>query len=240
MVRCLEQITVGPSHYEVAVITVTSGISICKSKFEIRESVCNKEELEENREESNWVRFWANTSIIITDCRVSNMLLVIGSVKVFTIPARGKENLRSYCVAMMDRERMSITTRTKAHQRKSSVRLIAIVISSSEWVTGYHPEAIRKSHRYGSIIAVLASRCVVASPKQIVYRGTSPGHQFPHAVGHLVVHLRDPVVTVVDCLVAGGGIGCLGIPGYHGASEGVTSYDAVYVGSGYTRVNDRV
>jgi len=94
-VSSLEQIAVGPSHYEVTVVTISCGISVCKSKFEIGIGARIKEELEENRQKSNWVRLWAHTAIIITDSRVRHMAFVIGRIKVFTIPARGEVNLSS-------------------------------------------------------------------------------------------------------------------------------------------------
>jgi len=83
----LEQIAVSPSHYKVTVVTITSGISVCKGEFEIRDVAGHKEELEENGEESNRVRFRAHTSIVRSNCRVSHMTLVIRGVKVNSIPA---------------------------------------------------------------------------------------------------------------------------------------------------------
>jgi hypothetical protein len=67
--------------------TKSCGISVCKSEFEICEGAGVIEELVENRKESNRVRFWAYTTIIITDCRVSHMTFVIRSVKVYPVPA---------------------------------------------------------------------------------------------------------------------------------------------------------
>lgn len=52
--------------------------------------------------------------------------------------------------------------------------------------------------------------------------------------------MRDPVVTAIDCLVAGGGIGLGGIHWSHSALEGITSNYAVNVGRSNTRLDDRV
>jgi len=86
-VSSLEQSAVSPSHHEVTMVTKSCGISVCKSKFEICVGASVEEELEENGQESNRVRFWAHTTIKITDCRVSHMTLVIRRGKVYPIPA---------------------------------------------------------------------------------------------------------------------------------------------------------
>jgi len=77
MMSSLEKITVGPAHYEVTMVTITGGISVCKSKFGICDCVSDKEELVENGEQSNWVRLWAYTAIIITNFRVSYVTFVV-------------------------------------------------------------------------------------------------------------------------------------------------------------------
>jgi len=55
MVGSLELSTVGPSHYEITMVTVTSGISICKSKFVIFVHPGGEEELIEKRKDGFWV-----------------------------------------------------------------------------------------------------------------------------------------------------------------------------------------
>jgi len=52
--------------------------------------------------------------------------------------------------------------------------------------------------------------------------------------------LRNPVVAVVDCLVAGGFVGLVGIHWSHGTTEGIASGYAVYVGGGDTWLDDGV
>jgi len=242
VVSSLEQIAVGPAHYEVTVVTMTGGISVCKSEFEICDFCGFEEELVENGEESNWVRCWAHASIVVTDCRVSHVTFVIRSVKVFPIPARGEENLRSHPVAPMRRKPWEIAARTKAHYRDGFLCLIACVKSASVGVSSDHPESIRKSQRDGSVIAVLGGWRVVASPQQIVHRRTAPRHQLPHSVRFSeVIQRRDPVVAVVDCLVAGGGVGDrFTVVCSHGALEGVASDHAVDVGGGDAWLDDGV
>jgi len=66
----LEQSAVGPSHYKVAMVTKTSGISVRKSEFSVSVGASVKEKLVENGHESNRVRLRAHTTIKITDCRV--------------------------------------------------------------------------------------------------------------------------------------------------------------------------
>jgi len=242
MVSSLEQIAVGPSHYKITMVTITSGISICKSKFDIREFGCLEEELKENGEESFRVRFRAHSRVISTTHWVRHVTLVIGSVKVYPIPTRWEENLSSDRVTMMGRERVEIAARAsaKANHLNSYVRQIAAVVGASRWVTGNHPEAIGKSQRNGSGIAVLTTRNVVASSKQIVDRRTAEGNQFPHSIRCLVVQSGNPVVAVVYCLVASGSSGVLSIGWSHGALEGISADYGVYVGAGNTRIDDGI
>jgi len=108
----LEQIAVGPTHYEVTVVTITSGIAVCKSEFGIGDIECLEEKLVENREEGFWVRFRAHTTVIITDCRVSHVTFVIGSVEVFAIPAGGEEYFSSDGVAAIGRKSLVFTALT--------------------------------------------------------------------------------------------------------------------------------
>jgi len=155
-VSSLEQSAVGPSHYEVTVVTKTSGISVCKSEFAIGgtgvEGFSLEEELVENGQESNRVRFWAHTAIIITDCRVRHMTFVIIRVKVFPIPARGEVYLRSHNIALTWRKPLVLyrTTIENAHYVNGSICNIAVVLRTSKRVTSNHPEAIGKSQRYNA------------------------------------------------------------------------------------------
>jgi len=52
--------------------------------------------------------------------------------------------------------------------------------------------------------------------------------------------MRDPVVTMVDGLVTGGGVGFGGIHGSHCALEGITSDDGVDMGGGDAGLDDGV
>jgi len=171
-VSSLEQIAVGPSHYEVTVVTKTCGISVCKSEFVICVGTSFEEELVENGQESNRVRLWAHTTIIITNCRVSHMTSVIRRVKVFPIPARGEVYLRSHCVALTRRKPIVFFRATikNAHDSHCSLCEITVVLSSSGSVTSNHPEAIRKSQRHNGLVADLEIWRIVTSPLLIVYR----------------------------------------------------------------------
>jgi len=55
-----------------------------------------------------------------------------------------------------------------------------------------------------------------------------------------VVQLRNPVVTAIEGLVAGGFVGLGGIQWTHGTSEGITSDDVVNVATWNTGIDDRV
>jgi len=253
-VSMLERSAVGPSHYEVTVETKSCGIAICKSKFVICEGASIKEELVENGKEGNRVRFWAHTTIVITNCRVSHMTFVIRSVKVNPVPARWEVHLGSHFVAMSSRKTWSLFLANRnaifisqAHHMNGSLRRIAVVLSSSQRVTGNHPEVIGKGHRYfgrslsGRVVAFLETWSVVASPELIINRVVSERYHLPHFVrGSVVVHLRNPVIAVVDSLVAGGFVGMVGIHRSHHALEIVTSNDAVYVLGGNARLDDGV
>jgi len=219
-VSSLEQITVGPSHKEVTMETQGSRICVGKGKFVIREGASLKEKLEENRKESNRVRLWANTGIIIADCRVSHMAFMVRSIKVDTIPARGEVNLGSHYAAVAGRKPGALfrgNTNTffiisQANHVNGSLGRIAVVLSASVRVASNHPESIWKSHWYfggfGSrVVAVFKARSVVTSSKLIVYCVVTEGDNLPHIVWSLVVQLRNPVVAVIECLVAGGLIG---------------------------------
>jgi len=144
MVSRLELIAVGPTHYEVTVVTITSGIAVCKSEFGISDIGCFEEELVENREESNRMRFRAYTCIIITSCRVRHVTLVIGSVEVFAIPAGGEEYLSSDSVTAVGRKPIESATCSEAHERYRSVGLVAVVVCASERIPSNHPKSIRK------------------------------------------------------------------------------------------------
>jgi len=237
---------VSPSHYKITVKTITCGISICKSKsVNVVVDAGGVEKLVEERKESLWVRFRAHTKIKITNVRVSHVTLVIGSVKVDAIPARGEVHLPSGGVAFKGREPVGRTAvATNAIHVNGSMCAIAVVEGSSCRITSNHPEADRESQRFGKIrsfvVALRPSRSVIASPELIVYRRTTIFHHLPHFVRSLVVQLRNPVVTVVERLVASGLSGLEGIRWSHGALEGVTSNDVMDVSSWNTRIYDGV
>jgi len=241
-VSILEQSAVGPSHYKVAMVTKTSGISVRKSEFSVSVGTSVEEKLVENGYESNRVRLRAHTSVKITNCRVRHMTFMICRVKVDSIPARGEVYLGSHRVALTRREPVVLyrTTIKNTHYMDRSVCNIGVVLSSSKRVTGDHPESIGKSHGYLGLVASLDTWSVVASPLLIVNRGTFPMDHLPRFVCPLVVQLRDPVVAVVDCVVAGGFVGLGGVHWSHGATEGVTAGYAVNVGGGDTRLDDGV
>jgi len=241
-VSSLEQTTVGPSHYEVTVVTISCGISVCKSKFVICEGASVEEELVENGKESNRVRFWAHTAIKITDCRVRHMTFVVRRVKVFPIPAGGEVYLRSHCVALTWRKPFVLYRATieNAHYMNSSLCGVTVVLSASERITRNHPESIGESQRHNALVTGPDARCVVASPLLIVHRRMGPWHQLPHVVCSHVVQMRYPVIAVVNCLVAGGCGGLRGIHWSHVALEGVSANDAVHVGGGFARLDDGV
>jgi len=68
----LEQSSVGPSHDEITVQAITSGITISKSKVGdiVSERAGVVEELVEEREEGNWVRLGTHSSVVVTNCGV--------------------------------------------------------------------------------------------------------------------------------------------------------------------------
>jgi len=240
-VSSLEQIAVGPSHYEVTVVTITSAISVCKNKFGICEGGSFEEELVENGQESNRVRLWAHATIIIPNSRVRHMTFVIRRVKINPIPTRGEVYLRSQCFALMGRKPVVSSPVTETHERNSSLCQIAVVVRSSCSFSGNHPESIRKSQRHGIRIARPGSRMVVASPDLIIHRRPAPRHQLPQLVRPLMIHGRNPIVAVVDGLVAGGDIGDLvGIRRAHEALERVATDDVVNVAAGHARCDDGV
>jgi len=240
-VSSLEQIAVGPSHYEVTVVTITCGISICKNKFGIWIGFRFEEELIENGQESNRVRFWAHTEIIIPDRRVRHMTFVIRRIKVYSIPARGEIYLRPQNFALVRRKPVESSPVTEASKGNGSLSVIAVVVSASQSVTRNHPESIRKSQRRNAMIARPQTGRVIASPYLIVHRRTVPYNQLVLLVGHLMVHVRHPIIAVIDGLVAGGEIGNLvGIEGSHETLKGIATDDAVNVTTGCAGSDDGV
>jgi len=154
-VSSLEQSSIGPSHYEVTMETISSRIAICKSKFEIREETSCEVELKENGEDGNRVRFRADTTVIITIRRVRHVTLVVSRVHVFTIPAGREVDLSSQLVALFVWQSVVTATLTVAHNGNSAMGKIRLIEGASRRVTSNHSETIRRSHRRIRIIWIL-------------------------------------------------------------------------------------
>jgi len=135
--------------------TISSSVTICKRKFEIREETSREVELKENGEDGNRVRFRADTTVIITKRRVSHMTLVIRRVHVYTIPAGREVDLSSQLVALFGWQSVVVTTLTIAHYGNSALGKIRMIEGASSRVTGNHSETIRESLRGMRIIWIL-------------------------------------------------------------------------------------
>jgi len=146
-VSSLKFVAVSPPHDEVTVISITSGITTAESEtVEILDVLSLKEKLEENGKDSNGVGLGANSSIVVTNCGVSNMAVVVGSVKILTIPARREIHLGPQGATVTSGESRVLTIWSiKAHNRNGLLCKVVVVLSTSSGITSNHSETIGES-----------------------------------------------------------------------------------------------
>jgi len=239
----LEESSVGPSHDEVTMKTVSSGITVGKSEaVEVGVRAGIEEELIEQGEDGDGVGLGAHTTVVVSDSRVGHMAHVVRGINVDTVPARGEVHLRPHEIASPGREPWVLhgPSVVHAHDRDGTLSGIRVVLVTTVRVTSNHPKPIGERQGDEALVARRGGGGVVACSLLVVVRGALEGDQFEHVV-RVVVQVGDPVVAVVQGLVAGGVGGALGEHGaIHGPVEGIATNNAVSVSACYSRVEDWV
>jgi len=237
-VRCLELGPVGPAHDEIAMVSISSGVAVSKGEMGDVGTIDTGLEVElvEEREEGNGVRLRAHSAIVVANSRVGHVALVVGSVEVFAVPARGEVHLGPELLAWTRGEPCVLATvaSVNAHDGDGCLCEVGGVECSPHWIASNHSEPIGESERNKGLVTRGPSRGIVACSLLVVVcipRVFDHGVQL--GVGVVVVQLGYPVVAVVEPLVACGGCGVVGkVESRHVSSESIAASNTVDMGTG--------
>jgi len=242
----LEEGPVGPAHDEITVESISSGVAVGKGEVGdvISEGTGLVVELVEKGEDSNGVGLRANSAVVVTNGGVGNVALVVWSVEIFAIPARGEVNLGPELLtgAKGESSVLAAISSIDAHDGDGSLGEVGVIVCSSVGIASYHSEPIGESKGNEVLVARGSSRGIVTSSLLVVVGIT---RVLDHGVcvrgGVIVVELGHPVVAVVQPFVARSGCGSIGsIDSVHGPVESITTSNAVGMSRGDARVDDGI
>lgn len=188
------------------------------------------------------MRLRAHTGVVVTDSREGNVVLVVGTVQVDTVPAGLEEGLRTDALALAGREAVGVGHRlsVEADVLNGTVLEAGGVESASVQVTNKHLKASGRSNGERSSVAVLSASNIVASTSDVVGSTALESDKLELTIVALVVKLGLPVVAVVEDLVTGGGCGSSGLSRGDGERESSATDDSVNVRRQNTRRHNRV